>query len=120
MGRDTPPLSAKTQTQKCLEFISRIARILTPELKFLVIQLILQDFSPLPIHGSLKKTGVASVSNETICRLIWKDKKIAQQLYRLMRHRGKNMLTRGAQNAGRGCILGRVDIDERLIAEIGF
>ncbi len=30
-----------------------------------------------------------------------------------MRHRGKKYLKRGAKNAGRGCIPGRGDIEER-------
>ncbi len=90
-----------------------VTKILTPELKTLVIPLVQQDFSPVPIRGGFKKTGVASVRHETLYRLIGKDKKQGGNLYRHLRNQGKQYVTRGAKNSGRGCILGRVDIEER-------
>jgi IS30 family transposase len=107
------PLVAQTQAQKRRECVSTSAKIFTPELKALIIKLLQQDFSPVPISGRLRKTGEASISHENFDRLIWKDKKQGGNLYIHLRHRVQKYHKRGAKNAGRGCIPGRVDMDER-------
>jgi IS30 family transposase len=85
------PLAAQTQAPKRRECVSTSAKILTPELKALVITLLQQDFSPVPISGRLRKTGEASISHENLDRLIWKYKKQGGNLYIHLRDRGKKI-----------------------------
>ncbi len=72
-----------------------------------------QQWSPDQISGSFKRHGIANISAETIYRHIWTDKRAGGILYQNLRHRGKKYNKRGAKNAGRGLIPGRIDIDER-------
>lgn len=69
-------------------------------------------FSPVQISGALKKEGIY-ISHETIYQFIWKDKKKGGGLFKFLRHKGKKYQKRGAINAGRGMIPGRVDISLR-------
>lgn len=70
------------------------------------------QWSPVQISGWLKKQG-PSVSHETIYKYIWEDKQLGGSLHNELRHRGKKYHKRSKGTAGRGCIPGRIDIDER-------
>ena len=73
------------------------------------------DLSPVQISGWLKRHGKEHVSYETIYKYIWADKKSGGGLYKHLRHSGKKYYKRSKGTAGRGCILGRIDIKERPI-----
>ncbi len=90
-GREYAPLVAQTQAQKRREGVSGNAKVLTPELKALVIKLLKQDFSPVQIHGRLRKTGEGAVSHETLYRIIGTYKKQGSPLYTPMRHHRKTI-----------------------------
>ena len=75
------------------------------------------QWSPVQISGRLKRQGI-DISHETIYKHIWKNKHHGGDLYTELRHHGKKYNKRSKGTAGRGCIPGRVDIDERpLIVE---
>ena len=72
------------------------------------------QWSPEQISGWFKTApGSQTVSNETIYKYIWENKRQGGSLYKNLRHQGKKYNKRGAGKAGRGCIPGRVDISER-------
>jgi transposase, IS30 family len=70
-------------------------------------------WSPVQISGWMKLNLGYSVSHERIYQHIWRDKKDGGNLYKYLRHGRKKYNKRSGKNAGRGCIPGRVDIDER-------
>jgi len=92
-----------------------VATIMTPSLTARVEGFLTErQWSPEQISGALKReNGVKVVSHETIYRHIWRDKKCGGKLYENLRQRGKKRNKRGAENAGRGLISGRIDIAER-------
>jgi len=64
--------------------------------------------------GWLKKWEYAkSVSHETIYQYIWYEKRMGGSLYRELRYNGKRYYKRRKGRDGRGCIPGRIDINER-------
>ena len=72
------------------------------------------QWSPEQISGWLKKEGYTKcVSHETIYKHIWSNKQMGGSLYKELRHKGKKYNKRSKGVAGRGCIPGRIDIDER-------
>jgi len=71
------------------------------------------QWSPEQISGWLKRNCKKAVSYETIYKYVWEDKRKGGCLYKELRHHGKKYNKRGSGKAGRGCIPGRVDIDER-------
>ena len=72
------------------------------------------QWSPEQISGWLKKWGYTHcVSHETIYKYIWYEKRMGGSLYKELRHNGKKYNKRRKGTAGRGCIPGRIDIDER-------
>ncbi len=72
------------------------------------------QWSPEQISGWLKKGRYAKcVSHETIYKHIWSEKRVGGSLYKELRHKGKKYNKRSKGMAGRGCIPGRIDIDER-------
>jgi len=74
------------------------------------------QWSPVQIAGWLKREGYEkSVSHETIYQYIWEEKRLGGVLYKELRHSGKKYNKRSKGGAGRGCIPGRVDIDERPV-----
>jgi len=76
------------------------------------------QWSPVQISGWLKQKNKGHISHETIYKHIWKDKQQGGFLYRELRHHGKKYNKRSKGTAGRGCIISRVDIDQRpLIVE---
>lgn len=75
--------------------------------------LVKYQWSPEQISGRLKRMLGYSISHERIYQHIWQDKRRGGTLYKHLRHGGKKYHKRSAKTAGRGCIPGRVDIDER-------
>jgi len=86
---------------------------LTAELMHLIEDKLALQWSPQQISGWLELHGHMTLSHERIYQHIWHDKKRGGSLYKNLRHAGKKYNRRGKANAGRGCIPGRIDIDER-------
>ena len=107
------PLRAQKIAEARRHLASVRPKTFTGEVREWVLKYLKQDFSPVQISGRLKRLEVANISHEAIYRMIWKDKRNGGDLYKHLRHSGKKYNKRGAKNAGRGCIPGRVDIDER-------
>ncbi|MGA9314693.1 MAG: IS30 family transposase [Solirubrobacteraceae bacterium] len=91
---------------------SRAPKKLTDELKEVIKEKLLEDWSPEQISGRLKQEGV-TISHESIYQYIWRDKRSGGLLYKHLRHRGKRYNKRSSGKAGRGCIPERVDIAAR-------
>ena len=72
-----------------------------------------ERWSPEQIVFWLQQTRGVGISHEWIYRMVWDDKRAGGDLWRCLRRRGKKYNKRGAQNAGRGVIPGRIDISER-------
>jgi IS30 family transposase len=90
------------------------SRKLTKRIKgMLERQLRTKQWSPEQISGWLKEKHGIALSHERIYQYIWADKKAGGDLHRCLRRCGKKYNRRGAVNAGRGLIPGRVDIAER-------
>ena len=93
---------------------SKSARRVTLEmLSFIQQQLNSVRASPQQISGRMSQQGMSTLSHETIYRLIYRDKKKGGAWHTFLRRKGKKYNRRSAVNAGRGCIPGRVDIDQR-------
>lgn len=91
-----------------------VATVMTPALTARVERLLIaHQWSPEQICGKLRREEGTQVSHESLYRHIWKDKKNGGELYIHLRQRGKKRNRRGAANAGRGLIPGRVDISTR-------
>ncbi len=86
---------------------------MTPEVICLIKEKLSLQWSPVQIAGRLKQQGKAVISHETIYKHIWKDKQNGGLLYKELRHQGKKYNKRSKGTAGRGCIISRVDIDQR-------
>jgi transposase, IS30 family len=96
---------------------SRAPKKLTDELKEVIKEKLLEEWSPEQISGRFKLDG-NSISHESIYQYIWRDKRAGGQLYKHLRHSGKKYNKRSSGKAGRGCIPNRVDITLRpLIVE---
>jgi len=81
---------------------------------FIIKEKLKMQWSPEQISGWLKKRGYTKcVSHETIYKYIWYEKRMGGSLYKELRHSGKKYNKRSKGTAGRGCIPGRIDIDER-------
>ena len=105
------PEEAQKQAQnrrKSLSFCKMLV-----DLTIEIEELLKQDWSPQQISGWLKKQGKSHVSHETIYKHIWADKKRGGTLFKHLRHSGKKYNKRSKGTSGRGCIPGRVDIQER-------
>ena len=75
---------------------------------------LLLQWSPVQISGWMRDDNhPVFVSHERIYQYVWAEKKAGGELYKNLRHRGKKYNKRSAVNAGRGCIPGRIDIDQR-------
>jgi len=75
--------------------------------------LLVHNGSPVQISGWLKDDEGILISHETIYKYIWSDKEHGGFLYTKLRKHGKKYNKRSKGTAGRGCIPGRVDIDQR-------
>jgi IS30 family transposase len=78
-----------------------------------VEKLLLEDYSPEQIVGTLKKEGKATVSIERIYQHIWKDKASKGELHLHLRRQGRKYSKRGSLKKSRGIIKDRVAIDKR-------
>ena len=83
------------------------------ELVLMIEEKLFLQWSPGQISGWLKRHNHARISYETIYQHVWRDKKNGGHLYKHLRRRGKKYNKRSGINAGRGCIPGRIDIDQR-------
>jgi IS30 family transposase len=86
---------------------------LTEELILYVRQKIKEHWSPEQISGRLLIEKNVSLSHETICQFILKNKRNCGDLYRYLRHQAKPYRKRYGSNDYRGKIPGKVDISER-------
>lgn len=90
---------------------------LTQSMQNAIKERLLEGWSPDQISGRFKLEG-KPISHEIIYQYIWRDKRVGGYLYQCLRHRGKRYNKRSSGKAGRGCIIGRVDITQRpLIVE---
>ena len=106
---------AQRESDKRRALASRRSSLkMTPDL-IATVRFALENYqwSPDQISGALKSNQIARISAETIYRHIWADKRTGGKLYENLRHQGKKYNKRGAKNAGRGLIPGRIDIDQR-------
>lgn len=85
----------------------------TDELKRIVTEKIMLDWSPDQISGYLKKEGIADISHERIYQFLLADKKAGGTLYTHLRHGKKKRKKRYGAKDRRGQIKNRVSIDER-------
>jgi len=86
---------------------------LTEELEEYMTQKLIQRWSPEQSSGRLKRDRRTSLSPETIDQFIAKDKRQGGSLHQYLRHQGNPYKKRYGKTDYRGCIPGRVDIDER-------
>lgn len=84
-----------------------------PSIQKIVDTLIMEDYSPEQIVGTLKKENKASVSVERIYQYIWADKAKGGTLYSHLRRKGRKYRKRGNLKDCRGVIKNRVSIDKR-------
>ena len=88
-------------------------KMLTPVTALIKEKLSMQ-WSPVQISGWMREHNPRMfVSHESIYQYVWADKKGGGELYKNLRHGGKKYNKRSGINAGRGCIPGRIDIDQR-------
>lgn len=92
---------------------SKPKKMLSTEISLIKEKLELQ-WSPEQISGWMRDGNHPTfISHERIYQYVWADKKSGGELYKDFRHGGKKYNKRSGVNAGRGCIPGRIDIDER-------
>jgi IS30 family transposase len=103
----------KAQAKSTLRRASRANKKMQSEIATTVKQKLKLQWSPVQISGFLKRHKIAFISHETIYKYIWKDKAQGGELYKDLRHHGKKYTKRSHALAGRGCIIARVDIDQR-------
>ena len=105
----------RAHDQYCLRKIKAASapRVMTLELQAIIRSKLELAWSPEQISGRLKADGIASVSHESIYKMIWKAKKNGDELYKFLRHSGKKYNKRSGKNSGRGLIPNRVDIELR-------
>jgi IS30 family transposase len=85
---------------------------MTPTLIALIEDMVLLDWSPEQISGTLKEEQCISISHERIYQHIWTDKLNGGTLYKHLRHNGKKRKQYGSKDK-RGQIRNRISIDDR-------
>ena len=85
----------------------------TPEVQQRIEGLLMQDYSPEQVVGTLKKGGEPTVSVERIYQHVWADKKRGGTLHTHLRSQGKRYRKRGSAKDNRGIIKNRVGIEQR-------
>jgi transposase, IS30 family len=98
-------LANRQQAEKHVKF--------TSELKKIVTEKIMLDWSPDQISGYLQKEGAASISHERIYQFLIADKKAGGTLHAHLRHAGKKRKKRYGSKDRRGQIKNRISIDKR-------
>jgi len=86
---------------------------LTEDIKALIEEYIMLDWSPEQVAGILKKNDVIKVHHETIYQYILVDKQSGGTLYKHLRHQDKTYRKRYGAAHNRSGIPNRTDIDER-------
>ena len=84
---------------------------LTDEMREAIVTKLSMDWSPEQISGDCRVRGIDC--DETIYRMIWKDKEEGGTMHTHLRHKGRRKTKRGLKNQYRGLIPNRVDIDNR-------
>jgi IS30 family transposase len=107
-----PMKAHKQYLQRRLDAASK-ARSITIEIQEIIRSKLKLFWSPEQISGRLKTDGIASVSHESIYKMVWKAKKNGDELYKFLRHSGKKYNKRSGKNSGRGLIPNRIDIELR-------
>jgi len=86
---------------------------LTKDIKVLIDNYIMQDWSPEQIAGRMEKEDIINLHHETIYQYILSDKQSGGALYKHLRHQGKTYRKRYGAAHNRNGIPNRTDIDER-------
>ena len=79
----------------------------------IVERLLRRKWSPEQISGSLKHSGLMSISHETIYKYIWWDKSKGGNLYKYLRQSSKKRRKRYRAYDSRGLLAGKKHISER-------
>lgn len=85
----------------------------TEDVKKMVDEALMKDYSPEQIAGRAKIKGKQCVSPERIYQYIWKEKKVGGKLYTYLRRKGRKYRKRGNAKDTRGIIKDRVGIEKR-------
>lgn len=105
---------AQEKTDERRKVTSQTPKKMNESMISLIEQKLALQWSPEQISGWMKlQKGQGCVSHEAIYQYIWADKRSGGILHKEFRHRGKKYNKRGKNNAGRGCIPNRVDIEKR-------
>jgi IS30 family transposase len=107
------PMKAHTQYCERKVNAASVPKVMTLELQAIIRSKLELLWSPVQISGRLKADNIASVSHESIYKMVWKAKKNGDELYKFLRHSGKKYNKRSGKNSGRGLIPNRVDIELR-------
>ena len=86
---------------------------ITVEIAATIEEKLHKQWSPVQIVGWLQRHEKEYVSYKTIYNFIWKNKNQGGLLYKELRHQGKKYHKHSKGSSGRGCIPGRIDIDQR-------
>jgi len=78
-----------------------------------VESLLREDWSPEQVSGSLRRTGVLSISHETIYRYVWEDRARGGALYQHLRCATKQRRKRYGRYDSRGRLAGKRHISQR-------
>lgn len=93
---------------------SSIATVMTPSLIARAESMLVgSQWSPQQIAAALFLQHGTKVSHESLYSHIWRNKHAGGKLYKHLRQGGKKRNKRSGKNAGRGMILGRIDIAGR-------
>ncbi len=86
---------------------------LTKDIKELIENYVIEDWSPEQIAGRLDQEGIIKLHHETIYQYILADKQSGGELYKHLRHQEKTYRKRYGAAHNRNGIPNRTDIDER-------
>lgn len=113
IGISYRPMKAHAQYCERKVNAASVPKVMTLELQAIIRSKLELLWSPVQISGRLKSDNIASVSHESIYKMVWKAKKNGDELYKFLRHSGKKYNKRSGKNSGRGLIPNRVDIELR-------
>lgn len=113
IGSSYQPMKAHAQYCERKVNAASVPKVMTLELQAIIRSKLELLWSPVQISGRLKSDNIASVSHESIYKMVWKAKKNGDELYKFLRHSGKKYNKRSGKNSGRGLIPNRVDIELR-------
>jgi transposase, IS30 family len=113
IGSSYRPMKAHAQYCERKVNAASVPKVMTLELQAIIRSKLELLWSPVQISGRLKADNIASVSHESIYKMVWKAKKNGDELYKFLRHSGKKYNKRSGKDSGRGLIPNRVDIELR-------